>query len=277
LRLEADFYQIRPLIDALNLATPVALNVGGVPYTTSLSILTKYPDSALGRMFSGGLPISKDEDGAYRIERNGRLFGFILDFLRSNELGLPDDFQELELLKEEADFYQIAPMIEALKKADGVIVEIEELEFTPVDPLAPIRDLQFELTITAPVSFFGCMETVLSPEGLVRLSECPFYLRYKFSDSYLALLGTDRRCYFDMWVLDHRPNNESLVRVRYHSNYIASYSGTSRFALEDLLRRKGCRIRHTSSAADSNGRITHNRWFVPRSFLSNCQNLQYQL
>merc|ERR1712212_1432050 len=125
LRLEADFYQIRPLIDALNLAPPVALNVGGVPYTTSLSILTKYPDSALGRMFSGGLPISKDEDGAYRIERNGRLFGFILDFLRSNELGLPDDF--------------------------------EELEFTPVDPLAPIRDLQFELTITAPVSFFGCM------------------------------------------------------------------------------------------------------------------------
>merc|ERR1711990_1221239 len=109
------------------------------------------------------------------------------------------------------------------------------------------------------------------------LSECPFYLRYKFSDSYLALLGTDRRCYFDMWVLDERPNNESLVRVRYHSNYIASYSGTSRFALEDLLRRKSCRIRHTSSAADSNGRITHNRWFVPRSFLSNCQNLQYQL
>jgi len=75
---------------------PVSLNVGGVRYTTSLSTLTKHPDSMLGRMFGGDLPTAKDKEGAYFIEGNGQLFRFVLDFLRRNKLCLPEDFKEHE-------------------------------------------------------------------------------------------------------------------------------------------------------------------------------------
>ena len=55
---EANFYQIQPLIDALNMRTQeqnnvVRLNVGGVIYTSSRSTLCRYLDSMLGAMFGG--------------------------------------------------------------------------------------------------------------------------------------------------------------------------------------------------------------------------------
>jgi hypothetical protein len=42
----------------------VTLNVGGTKYTTSLSTLTKYPDSMLGVMFSGRHALPQQEDGS---------------------------------------------------------------------------------------------------------------------------------------------------------------------------------------------------------------------
>ena len=93
----------------------INLNVGGKLYTTSLSTLTKYPDSMLGRMFSGDLPSTKDVQGNYVIDRDGKLFRYILTFLRSAKLILPDDFKELGMLLEEAEFFQIAPLIEEVR------------------------------------------------------------------------------------------------------------------------------------------------------------------
>ena len=68
------------------MAEPISLNVGGVRYTTSLSTLTRYPDSMLGRMFGGNFPTATDKDGAYFIDGDGQLFRFVLNFLRRNEL-----------------------------------------------------------------------------------------------------------------------------------------------------------------------------------------------
>jgi hypothetical protein len=42
----------------------VTLNVGGTKYITSLSTLTKYPDSMLGVMFSGRHALPQQEDGS---------------------------------------------------------------------------------------------------------------------------------------------------------------------------------------------------------------------
>ena len=93
----------------------INLNVGGKLYTTSLSTLTKYPDSMLGRMFNGDLPSTRDVQGNYVIDRDGKLFRYILTFLRSSKLILPDDFKELDMLLEEAEFFQIAPLIEEVR------------------------------------------------------------------------------------------------------------------------------------------------------------------
>ncbi|XP_017160398.1 BTB/POZ domain-containing protein KCTD6a [Poecilia reticulata] len=93
---------------------PVSLNVGGCVYSTSLSTLRRYPDSLLSAMFRGDLPTVKDSRGNYFIDRDGPLFRYILNFLRSSELTLPCGFKETALLRKEADFYQIEPLIQCL-------------------------------------------------------------------------------------------------------------------------------------------------------------------
>ncbi|XP_066271777.1 BTB/POZ domain-containing protein KCTD21-like [Branchiostoma lanceolatum] len=98
----------------------VNLNVGGHFYTTARSTLTRYPDSMLGAMFGEDFEFDtmqsvQDDQGRYFIDRNGRLFEHVLNFLRTHQLVLPEDFKELPLLEIEADFYQIQPLIEALR------------------------------------------------------------------------------------------------------------------------------------------------------------------
>ncbi|XP_072028329.1 BTB/POZ domain-containing protein KCTD6-like [Amphiura filiformis] len=94
----------------------ITLNVGGRIYTTTLETLTRYPDSALGSMFSNRLPSSLDKNNNYFIDRDGPLFRYVLNFLRSSHLFLPDDFKELDLLADEADFYGIPELIQAVTR-----------------------------------------------------------------------------------------------------------------------------------------------------------------
>jgi len=94
----------------------IDLNVGGHVYTTSLSSLTRFPDSMLGVMFSGRRPVAMDSRGSFFIDRDGPMFRYVLNFLRSSKLNLPDNFQEYGQLMEEADFYQIPQLIDALNK-----------------------------------------------------------------------------------------------------------------------------------------------------------------
>jgi len=92
------------------------LNVGGVAYSTSSMTLSTYPDSMLARMVNGDLPTARDENGAIFIDRDGHLFRYVLNFLRSGQLHLPDSASEKEQLLIEADFYQITPLVDALQK-----------------------------------------------------------------------------------------------------------------------------------------------------------------
>ena len=59
----------------------VRLNVGGREYVTSLSTLRRIEGSMLATMFASGIP-STTTDGAYFLDRDGDLFGFVLSYLR---------------------------------------------------------------------------------------------------------------------------------------------------------------------------------------------------
>ncbi|NIG58236.1 BTB/POZ domain-containing protein KCTD21 [Pontoporia blainvillei] len=107
------------------MSDPITLNVGGKLYTTSLATLTSFPDSMLGAMFSGKMPTKRDSQGHCFIDRDGKVFRYILNFLRTSHLDLPEDFQEMGLLRREADFYQVQPLIEALQEKE---VELSKAE-----------------------------------------------------------------------------------------------------------------------------------------------------
>nr|XP_058954056.1 uncharacterized protein LOC131781419 [Pocillopora verrucosa] len=116
LKKEAEFYQIQGLIDEINKSMKgvVKLNVGGHYFTTSLQTLTKDPNSMLGTMFSGKYETRAGEDSAVFIDRDGTHFRFILNFLRTGKLTLPEGATALAEFKEEADFYQILGILDEL-------------------------------------------------------------------------------------------------------------------------------------------------------------------
>jgi len=68
-------------------------------------------------MFDGSNTISQDsQTGRYFVDGDGKLFRHILNFCRTKQLTLPDNFDELDLLHQEATFFEIAPMVSAMNK-----------------------------------------------------------------------------------------------------------------------------------------------------------------
>ena len=57
------------------------------------------------------------EDGSFFIDRDGTHFRFILNFLRTGKLTLPEGATFTKELEEEAEFYQIQGLIDALRSA----------------------------------------------------------------------------------------------------------------------------------------------------------------
>ncbi|MBN3278775.1 KCTD1 protein, partial [Polyodon spathula] len=96
---------------------PVHIDVGGHMYTSSLATLTKYPESRIGRLFDGTEPIVLDSlKQHYFIDRDGHMFRYILNFLRTSKLLIPDDFKDYSLLYEEARYFQLQPMLVELER-----------------------------------------------------------------------------------------------------------------------------------------------------------------
>ena len=101
-------------MEHVHLSSIVNLNVGGRRFTTSLQTLTKDPDSMLAAMFSGKFEVKPLEDGAFFIDRDGKHFRFILNYLRTGKLTLPKGATFLDELAEEAEFYQIQGILDEL-------------------------------------------------------------------------------------------------------------------------------------------------------------------
>ena len=104
-------------LDQVHFSSTVKLNVGGQHFTTSVQTLTKDPNSMLAAMFSGRFDMKPSEDGSFFIDRDGTHFRFILNFLRTGKLTLPEGATFTTELEEEAEFYQIQGLIDALRAA----------------------------------------------------------------------------------------------------------------------------------------------------------------
>lgn len=109
---------------ALSPNSVVRLNVGGTSYCTTLATLQKEEQSLLSDMFgTDGDEIRLSEilrvlpDGSYFLDRDGHLFRFILDYLRTGKVTLPEVFTEHGRLREEARFYGLEGMVQQLEGA----------------------------------------------------------------------------------------------------------------------------------------------------------------
>ena len=85
--------------------------------------------SMLHAMFSGRFDTKPGEDGTYFIDRDGTHFRYILNYLRTGKLVLPDDAVVRKELLSEAEFYQIEGILSELKAQpfqDSVILSLEQ-------------------------------------------------------------------------------------------------------------------------------------------------------
>ncbi|XP_068760879.1 uncharacterized protein [Montipora capricornis] len=114
-RQEKDAFEyVAKTLDHVHFSSTIKLNVGGQHFTTSLQTLTKDTGSMLHAMFSGRFDTKPAEDGSYFIDRDGTHFRYILNYLRTGRLILPEDKLVRKELLEEAEFYQIRGIVDGL-------------------------------------------------------------------------------------------------------------------------------------------------------------------
>ncbi|XP_044732807.1 BTB/POZ domain-containing adapter for CUL3-mediated RhoA degradation protein 3 [Chrysoperla carnea] len=94
----------------------VKLNVGGCLHYTTIGTLTKN-DTMLRAMFSGRMEVLTDSEGWILIDRSGKHFGTVLNFLRDGSVPLPESCKDMAELLAEAKYYCIAELAESCEQA----------------------------------------------------------------------------------------------------------------------------------------------------------------
>ncbi|XP_061486008.1 BTB/POZ domain-containing protein KCTD12 [Rhineura floridana] len=97
----------------------VELNVGGQVYVTRRGTVLSVRGSLLWRMFSQqeAAELPRDSKGRFFLDRDGFLFRYILDYLRDQELVLPERFPERSRLQREAEYFQLPDLARRLAAA----------------------------------------------------------------------------------------------------------------------------------------------------------------
>ncbi|KAK6139788.1 hypothetical protein DH2020_026464 [Rehmannia glutinosa] len=161
-------YQTQTLNDiTLNFFLPTfPENIGGKKFCTTIDTLTqREPDSMLAAMFSGRHTICQDSDKGYVfVDRDGKHFRHILNWLRDGVVPTLKDSEYSELLRE-AEYFQLIGLMDEIKASLIKRKEDEEMgtELTRVDI---IRCIQSER-----VRFRGIN---LSGLDLSKLGRCEF-------------------------------------------------------------------------------------------------------
>ncbi|KAF5735172.1 putative BTB/POZ domain-containing protein KCTD9 [Tripterygium wilfordii] len=118
------------------LSSIVRLDIGGKKFCTTVSTLTqREPDSMLGAMFSGRHTVCEDpEKGYVFIDRDGKHFRHILNWLRDGVVPSLAESEYSELLRE-AEYFQLIGLIDEInsvlntrKEADEISTELSRTD-----------------------------------------------------------------------------------------------------------------------------------------------------
>ncbi|XP_009598264.1 FH protein interacting protein FIP2 isoform X1 [Nicotiana tabacum] len=120
----------------------VRLNIGGKKFCTTLDTLTqREPDSMLAAMFSGRHTICQESEKGYIfVDRDGKNFRHILNWLRDGVIPPLKDSEYAQLLRE-AEYYQLLGLVDEVKAVLSKRKEDEELgtELTRIDIIKCIQ------------------------------------------------------------------------------------------------------------------------------------------
>ncbi|NXT29066.1 KCNRG protein, partial [Syrrhaptes paradoxus] len=106
----------------------VVLSVGGVRFVTWASTLQQFPESRLARMLNNDDQEFKLVNGEFFVDRDGTLFSYIMDFLRTLQVSLPADFSDYQRLQREVEFYGLHPLADLLSQEHLLKPRMEILE-----------------------------------------------------------------------------------------------------------------------------------------------------
>ncbi|XP_041375103.1 BTB/POZ domain-containing protein kctd15-like [Gigantopelta aegis] len=144
---------------------PVHIDVGGTIYTSSLETLTRFSDSKLARMFNGNVPIVLDSlKQHYFIDRDGKMFRYVLNYLRCQRVMLPEQFSDFEQLYEEAKYYELTGM---MRDIETIRKNKQNTATSTSSILKTAREIKTEPTSS---EFCDCIAVSISPDLGERIS-----------------------------------------------------------------------------------------------------------
>ncbi|CAL2033953.1 unnamed protein product [Caenorhabditis brenneri] len=97
----------------------VKLNIGGTIFQTSKSTLTR-SDGFFRTVIETDVPVTKDESGAFFIDRDPTHFRLILNFMRDGHVELPVCKQEIKEISKEAQYYLLRGLVELCSNSSHV-------------------------------------------------------------------------------------------------------------------------------------------------------------
>jgi len=104
----------------------IKLNVGGILYVTTTTTLFSQGASYFTGLLSGNFATTKDENGAYFIDRKGEYFNPLLEYMRTGELEIPPGMSREAVLRE-ARFYSLTNLLKYVEEHNAAI-EKEQFE-----------------------------------------------------------------------------------------------------------------------------------------------------
>ena len=96
----------------------IDLNVGGYFYSTTFETLKKEDNMLIEMLETNTSLLCKDSKDRIFIDRDGKLFRYVLDYLRNKTVVLPDNFTERASLRREAEYYNLENMLKLIDMSE---------------------------------------------------------------------------------------------------------------------------------------------------------------
>ena len=143
---EKEWRDIKVKLANTLLKDKVKLNVGGERYTTTVGTLTRKAGTHLNEIFSGEWQLELDDlDKSIFIDRNGQIFAYVLEYLRTDTVA--DEVLDNEILRHslatEAKYFSLTDLMKILTDADEMYASRAKIAKTfPTGTLLGIEQMK---------------------------------------------------------------------------------------------------------------------------------------